>query len=45
MKFGVDWPSGFRDNVHVHVHSPGAGGSKLYFINAFIQSVQVFPIK
>ena len=30
MKFGIDWPSGFRvedvENAgHIHVYSPGAG--------------------
>ena len=30
MKFGVDWPSCFREedvenNGHIHVYSPGAG--------------------
>ena len=40
MKVGIDWPSGFREeletNGHVHVYSPGAGadnplGSNLFY--------------
>ena len=52
MKFGIDWPSGFRgemfeNNGYAQVYSPGAGadnpllGSN-FFINSIIQSILSF---
>ena len=45
MKFGTDWPSGFRgkmfeNNGYVHVYSPGTGSDNplgsIFFMNSII---------
>ena len=40
IKFGFDWPSGFREKIfekccHIHVYSPGAGEDNLLGSNIF----------
>ena len=48
MKFGFDWPKGFRENTfenigQIHVFSPGSGADNplgyYFFINTIIQSI------
>ena len=44
IKFGIDWPSGFREDVwkkygHIHANSPHAGADNPLGSNGFINSI------